>query len=125
MALNTLFSELYRYEMTPATLALISAVCAVSGLLAREWWSWYRLSHVPGPFLHSISIYPMNKLATSGRMSFVLKELGEKYGTTSLSAIRATVVVRRLCIWGEADLSRLCRVARSTCASRTQRGPVW
>lgn len=62
------------------TLALSGTTLALAALISWEFRSWNRLKHVPGPFLHSISIYGMNKLAMSGRMAFALKEMGEKYG---------------------------------------------
>ena len=63
-----------------STLALLACVTIVSALAVREFWSWYRLKHVPGPFWAGFSILYMNKQAMSGRMSSVFKELGEKFG---------------------------------------------
>ncbi|KAH8895795.1 cytochrome P450 [Thozetella sp. PMI_491] len=59
---------------------LISFTCITAALLAREFWSWYRLRHVPGPFPNSLSIYFMNRITMSGKMSFILRDLGDKYG---------------------------------------------
>lgn len=73
-------------ELPSATLALIGVTCVLSALLAREYYSWYRLRQVPGPFLNSLSIYGMNKLAMSGKMSFILRDLGEKYGKRRLGS---------------------------------------
>lgn len=67
-------------DFAPWTLVLGGVTVGLAALVAREFRSWYRLRHVPGPLLHSISIYGMNKLAMSGRMAFALKEMGEKYG---------------------------------------------
>ena len=63
-----------------AGLLQIGAAYIVALLLAQQLWSWYRLSHVPGPFWHAISIYPMNRITMSGKMSFLLKDLGDRYG---------------------------------------------
>ncbi|KAK6189218.1 hypothetical protein LQW54_013500 [Pestalotiopsis sp. IQ-011] len=43
--------------------------------------SWYRLRHVPGPFLASISGAWMVKKALSGRFHEHLKDVSEKYGS--------------------------------------------
>lgn len=45
--------------------------------------SWYRLRHVPGPFLASISGAWMVKKALSGRFHEHLKDVSEKYGMSS------------------------------------------
>ncbi|OHW89593.1 cytochrome p450 [Colletotrichum incanum] len=42
--------------------------------------SWYRLRQIPGPFLNSISIIPLNLMTLSGKLSFRLKDLGDIYG---------------------------------------------
>ena len=62
------------------TFVLSCTTLVLAALISWEFRSWNRLRHVPGPFLHSISIYGMNKLAMSGRMAFALKAMGEKYG---------------------------------------------
>lgn len=67
-------------QSAPWTLVVGGVTALIAALSVWEFRSWYRLKHVPGPFLHSISIYGMNKLASSGRMAFALKELGDKYG---------------------------------------------
>ena len=67
-------------EATTGNITVAGVVCIVSLLAVWEYRSWCRLRHVPGPFWHSLSIYPMNKLAGSGRMSFILKDYGDKYG---------------------------------------------
>ncbi|KAH7316774.1 cytochrome P450 [Stachybotrys elegans] len=64
----------------PATLALSGAVGAAVLLLLREIRSWWRLRHVPGPFWHAFSMYPMIKLTQTGRLSAILKDYGEEYG---------------------------------------------
>lgn len=78
MDVNTIVSSLR--ALPTAVQALVGVACIISVLAIWEFRSWYRLRHVPGPFWHSLSIYPMNKVAGSGRMSFILKEYGDKYG---------------------------------------------
>ncbi|KAM0286256.1 hypothetical protein ACHAQH_000984 [Verticillium albo-atrum] len=56
------------------------ATLLLTALIIWEFRSWSRLKHVPGPLLHSVTIYGMNKLASGGRMAFALKELGDEYG---------------------------------------------
>jgi len=42
--------------------------------------SWRRLRHVPGSFWHSTTIYPLAKLASGGKIGFVLNDIQRKYG---------------------------------------------
>ncbi len=83
MAFDSIASMLW--QSSPAAMALTVAAVIASVLFARELWSWLRLRHVPGPFFNSISMYPMIKLTTGGKMSFVLKKMQSKYGTSPLS----------------------------------------
>lgn len=69
------------HNVSPTTIALSGAVTTTVLLVLRELRSWLRLRHVPGPFWNGLSIYPMIKLSTSGRMSFLLKDIGDQYGT--------------------------------------------
>ncbi|KAJ5003554.1 hypothetical protein K4K48_011561 [Colletotrichum sp. SAR 10_66] len=59
---------------------ILFAVLAVGGLLAREFWLWYRLSHVPGPFWHAITGFSMARAALNGSVHEYYMELHEKYG---------------------------------------------
>lgn len=70
-----------------AALLQIGAAYIVSLLIAQQVWSWYRLSNVPGPFWHALSIYPMNRITMSGKMSFLLKDLGDRYGMNWLERL--------------------------------------
>ncbi|KAF6792341.1 cytochrome p450 [Colletotrichum musicola] len=58
----------------------ITIALAIGLLFSWYFASWYRLRHVPGPFLNSISLLPMNIITMGGKLSFRLKELGDKYG---------------------------------------------
>ncbi|KAL3292811.1 cytochrome P450 [Colletotrichum asianum] len=59
---------------------ILCAVLAVGGLIAREFWLWYRLSHVPGPFWHAITGFSMTRAALNGSVHEYYMELHEKYG---------------------------------------------
>ncbi len=72
-------------SVIPSTLSLTIFVFAVAVLvtaLAAIWRfrSWQRLRHVPGPFWHSLSIFPLCKLVMSGRVSYSLHSIQKKYG---------------------------------------------
>ncbi|KAF6810739.1 cytochrome p450 [Colletotrichum plurivorum] len=49
-------------------------------LLAREFWLWLRLSHVPGPFRHTLTGFSMARTALKGSIHEHYMELHEKYG---------------------------------------------
>ncbi|KAK3346524.1 cytochrome P450 [Lasiosphaeria hispida] len=66
---------------TATSLALIGATTAVSALAIWEFRSWWRLRHVPGPFWNSLTVFPLSKLAGTGKISFVLNDMQKKYGT--------------------------------------------
>ncbi len=83
MAFANMASALAR--LSPVVLALATTAGAVLTLAAREFWSWWRLRHVPGPFFNGLSIYPMNKLTMGGRMSFALRDMQTKYGAALVS----------------------------------------
>ncbi|KAJ0268101.1 hypothetical protein Brms1b_008897 [Colletotrichum noveboracense] len=59
---------------------ILCAVLAVGGLIAREFWLWYRLSHVPGPFWHAITGFSMARAALNGSVHEHYMELQEKFG---------------------------------------------
>lgn len=67
---------------------LIFAVAVILGLLVKEFSSWYRLSHVPGPFWHGITGFSMARAALNGSVHEYYMELHEKYGR-SISASQA------------------------------------
>ncbi|KAF6792620.1 cytochrome p450, partial [Colletotrichum musicola] len=49
-------------------------------VLAREFWLWLRLSHVPGPFRHALTGFSMARTALKGSIHEHYMELHEKYG---------------------------------------------
>ncbi|KAI8275984.1 Cytochrome P450 monooxygenase lolP1 [Colletotrichum sp. SAR11_57] len=63
--------------MAPSAIAVAGAL-----VLLAVWYfrTWYRLRHIPGPTLNAISILPMQLMTRGGKLSFMLKELGDKYG---------------------------------------------
>lgn len=64
----------------PVSLVAFSVAVVLVTLFVYEFRSWYRLRHVPGPFLASISSTWMVKKALSGRFHEHLKDVSEQYG---------------------------------------------
>jgi hypothetical protein len=56
------------------------AVVLLSGLLAHQFYTWYRLSHIPGPFWAQFSKYWMVSQSLKGQMHSSFKEATDKYG---------------------------------------------
>lgn len=55
--------------------------CVVTlGITSYVFFTWRRLSHIPGPFWPSLSKYWMVKQSLKGQMHSACKELTEKYG---------------------------------------------
>lgn len=67
-------------EATATSLALLAASLLCAAVIANEFRSWWKLHHIPGPFINSLSNFPMTKLANTGRLSHGLKEMQKKYG---------------------------------------------
>ncbi|KAF6817780.1 cytochrome p450 [Colletotrichum sojae] len=67
-------------DLSSISFSRITIALAIGLLFSWYFASWYRLRHIPGPFLNSISLLPMNIMTMSGKLSFRLKELGDKYG---------------------------------------------
>ena len=63
-----------------STNAVIAAVLIFFALIIREFQSWYRLSHIPGPFWHSVSTISLSRIFASIRASFWISDTLEKYG---------------------------------------------
>jgi hypothetical protein len=77
--------EASRHRLPQATgeiTIMIAAVLtlALSALVAHTIYSWYRLSHVPGPFWPSVSIYWNISQTQRGQQPHAVAELNEKYG---------------------------------------------
>ncbi|GKT56610.1 cytochrome P450 [Colletotrichum tofieldiae] len=87
----------------------ISTPGAALGMLLIILWylrSWYRLRQIPGPFLNSISILPLNFMTLGGKLSFRLKDLGDRYGP--LVRVGPNEV-----LFGDADSYRFISAVRS------------
>jgi hypothetical protein len=69
----------------PASLVGFSVAVVLLTLFVYEFRSWYRLRHVPGPFLASVSSAWMVKKALSGRFHEHLRDAAEQYGKDALS----------------------------------------
>lgn len=52
----------------------------VTGIVAHVFYTWHRLSHIPGPFWAPFSKYWMVSQSLKGQMHSALKEATDKYG---------------------------------------------
>ncbi|KAE9372687.1 cytochrome P450 [Stipitochalara longipes BDJ] len=57
------------------------AVILLSGVLAHLFYTWHRLSHIPGPFWAAFSKFWMVNQSLKGQMHSSLKEATDKYGS--------------------------------------------
>ncbi|KAL2214516.1 cytochrome P450 [Sarocladium strictum] len=66
-----------------SSLALITGIASTATVLfvADTVRTWYRLSHVPGPFWASISKFWMVRQSLKGQQPYAIQELNEKYGS--------------------------------------------
>ncbi|CAJ2499709.1 Uu.00g025620.m01.CDS01 [Anthostomella pinea] len=69
------------HGLTTATLATHGAVIFLTVILARGLWSWYRLRHLPGPFLAFVSSIWMVRKALSGRFHEHRRDVPREYGS--------------------------------------------
>lgn len=65
------------YSATPALLVIFAIGICWS---AHAFYTWHRLSHVPGPFWAALSKYWMVKESLKGRQPTAIKEVTDKYG---------------------------------------------
>lgn len=63
---------------SPRTKGLL--VAGVVALLVRSYRGWRRLSHVPGPFLWSLSSLPLLRANLVGRSHQILNDLTNEHG---------------------------------------------
>ncbi|KAM7207210.1 Cytochrome P450 [Naviculisporaceae sp. PSN 640] len=75
----TIISSFFE-EATATSLALVVASLLFAVVVANEFRSWWKLRHIPGPFINSISNLPLTKLASTGRLSHGLKDMQKRYG---------------------------------------------
>ncbi|KAK3937750.1 cytochrome P450 [Diplogelasinospora grovesii] len=59
---------------------LLAGIGAITYFLTSSFYSWYRLRHVPGPFLASISYLWLARVAKSGKQFWVYRDMYNKYG---------------------------------------------
>jgi hypothetical protein len=52
----------------------------ISGIFAHQFYAWYRLSHIPGPFWAAFSKYRVVSQSLNGQMHSSLKQVTDKYG---------------------------------------------
>jgi hypothetical protein len=69
--------------MTWSTSFLFSQLLLALILLevGRRFYSWYRLSHIPGPKYASVSRLWMIRHTLSGKLNLALKDATDKYGS--------------------------------------------
>lgn len=67
-------------DLTFTQISLLFCSIGVIWFAISSFKSWYRLRHIPGPFLASISYLWLARVAYSERQYYVHRELGSKYG---------------------------------------------
>ncbi|KAI1419611.1 cytochrome P450 [Xylaria sp. FL1777] len=68
------------YALPPVTLLLYGVGLCLLASIARAFWSWQRLRHIPGPSLASISSLWMVKRSLTGKFHQHLHHVAEVYG---------------------------------------------
>lgn len=58
----------------------VLVAAGVTILLLHSLWSWYRLSHIPGPRFHGLSLIPMLRSQLSGEVHLLMKDWSSKHG---------------------------------------------
>ncbi|KAI1499378.1 pisatin demethylase [Biscogniauxia marginata] len=67
-------------DWTPGNLGLLAGGLLTLYFLVSSFYSWYRLRHIPGPFLASISYLWLARVAKGGRQFWVYRDMYKKYG---------------------------------------------
>ncbi|KAI0810414.1 cytochrome P450 [Xylaria sp. FL0064] len=70
----------YFHALCPMTLLLYGAGLCLAVVIARSFWSWQRLRHIPGPSLASVSSLWMVKRSLTGAFHEHLHHVAEAYG---------------------------------------------
>jgi hypothetical protein len=70
---------------TAFSMANMGVIASLSGLvlvggLTYLFYTWYHLSHIPGPFWPSLSKYWLVQQSLKGQMHSALKDVTDKYG---------------------------------------------
>ncbi|KAI1500203.1 cytochrome P450 [Biscogniauxia marginata] len=79
MGMMRLFVESLK-DLSFLILALYGVSIAFVILVAHNFRSWYRLRHIPGPFLASTSVVWVLRRALSGKLHEHLRDVSEQYG---------------------------------------------
>jgi hypothetical protein len=61
-------------------ISLLAASVAIVWFAISSFRSWYRLRHIPGPFLASFSYLWLARVASSGRQYYIYRDLCNEYG---------------------------------------------
>lgn len=91
----------------------VLVVAGMSVLLIQSLWSWYRLSHVPGPRLHGLSLIPMLRSQLSGEVHLLIKDWSGKYGKNHPVAPDEGLSGRKIFPPNKKELPRSSRPCRS------------
>ncbi|KAK3389959.1 cytochrome P450 [Podospora didyma] len=75
MALGT-----YEGLISTTNLLIATGIVLVTTTIVHNFWSWYRLRHIPGPFLHSVTSFVLLKKVFEGDSPAYLDGLAQKYG---------------------------------------------
>lgn len=70
-------------------LLVLAAGLVLAALVAREFYSWYRLSHVPGPFWNSVTGWALVRMALKGNIHESYMALDAEYGASSRLTFRS------------------------------------
>ncbi len=73
-------SILEQIFMDRSTILSCVIIAAVTVYVVREFWSWYRLRHIPGPFAASIWRGWMLRHTLTGQLNYELKKVTDQYG---------------------------------------------
>ncbi len=81
MAIAGLTNYLYHGSASAAATSVSVFVIAVAALIVHTFYSWHRLSHVPGPFLNSLTGFAMVKKSLGGNLYYEMAKMADTYGT--------------------------------------------
>lgn len=75
---HAVLDNLFNLTLTHGILFLLAA--AIVAWVARDIYLWYRLRHVPGPFLNSITVLVLMRQIFNRRSAWYFTELSDQYG---------------------------------------------
>lgn len=79
-------------QLPGTTLVAVVFSFAIAVVVADSLRSWYRLSHVPGPFWAAISKYWLVSHSLKGRQPYAIQEANDKYGEQICPIIKMNVI---------------------------------